>query len=66
MNTLTDAWHRPTRSGSSGQCVEARQHNGLVEVRNSNRPNAGTVRFDRPAWEQFMVALVERGEFRLP
>jgi hypothetical protein len=66
MAALNERWHRPTRSGSSGNCVEARHVDGVVEVRNSNRPEAGTVRFTREEWATFVAAVTQDGEFRLP
>lgn len=66
MAALNERWQKATRSGSNGQCVEARYLDGCVEVRNSNSPTAGTVRFTRPEWETFITAVSEDGEFRLP
>ena len=39
---------------------------GVVEVRNSNAPGAGSVRFTRAEWETFIAAVDTDGEFRLP
>ena len=47
MATLDERWRKATRSGSNGQCVEARYLDGMVEVRNSNHRDHGTVRFTR-------------------
>ncbi|WP_432983434.1 DUF397 domain-containing protein [Dactylosporangium sp. CA-233914] len=66
MAALNEQWHKPTRSGNNGQCVEARFVDGAVEVRNSNSPEAGSVRFTRAEWETFIAAVDEDGEFRLP
>lgn len=66
MAALNERWHKATRSGSNGQCVEARYLNETIEVRNSNSPDAGTVLFTRPEWETFIAAVSEDGEFRLP
>ena len=41
MAALNERWHKPTRSGNNGQCVEARFVDGVVEVRNSNFPGRG-------------------------
>jgi hypothetical protein len=46
--------------------VEARLHHGLVEVRNSNDPAAGSVSFTRSEWSTFLAAVTQDGEFRLP
>jgi hypothetical protein len=66
MAALNERWQKPTRSGNNGQCVEARFVDGVVEVRNSNHPEAGVVRFTRAEWETFIVAVDADGEFRLP
>lgn len=66
MAALNNQWHKATRSGSNGQCVEARLVDDVVEVRNSNSPTAGTVRFTRGEWATFIDAVTEDGEFRLP
>ncbi|GAA3237786.1 DUF397 domain-containing protein [Dactylosporangium siamense] len=66
MAALNERWHKPTRSGNNGQCVEARFVDGVVEVRNSNAPDAGSVCFTRAEWETFIAAVDTDGEFRLP
>jgi hypothetical protein len=66
MAALNERWHKATRSGNNGQCVEARFVDGVVEVRNSNSPDAGSVRFTRAEWETFIAAVDTDGEFRLP
>jgi hypothetical protein len=66
MAALNERWQKPTRSGNNGQCVEARLVDDVVEVRNSNQPDAGSVRFTRAEWETFIVAVDVDGEFRLP
>lgn len=66
MAALNERWQKPTRSGNNGQCVEARFTDGVVEVRNSNHPEAGVVRFTPAEWETFIVAVDVDGEFRLP
>jgi hypothetical protein len=66
MAALDERWHKPTRSGNNGQCVEARFLGDVVEVRNSNHPGAGTVSFTRAEWETFIDAVNLDGEFRLP
>jgi len=54
MNTTTD-WIMSSRStGNGGSCVEARRHNGLIEVRNSKSPDAGSVWFTVEEWDSFL------------
>jgi len=57
------AWIMSSRStGNGGSCVEARRHDGLIEVRNSKDPSAGTVRFTAAEWDSFLFG-AKRGEF---
>jgi len=56
-------WIMSSRSaGNGGSCVEARRHDGLIEVRNSKDPEAGTVRFTAEEWDSFLFG-AKRGEF---
>jgi hypothetical protein len=65
MAALNEQWQIPSRSGN-GACVQARFVDGTVEVRNSNDPDAGLVRFTPREWATFISAVDEDGEFRLP
>lgn len=65
MAALNERWQKATRSGTNGQCVEARYLDNMVEVRNSNHPNDGSVRFTEGEWQTFITAVTEDGEFRL-
>jgi hypothetical protein len=56
-------WIMSSRSaGNGGSCVEARRHEGVIEVRNSKNPAAGTVRFTVEEWDSFLFG-AKRGEF---
>jgi hypothetical protein len=56
-------WIMSSRStGNGGSCVEARRHAGLIEVRNSKRPEASTVRFTVEEWDSFLDG-AKKGEF---
>jgi hypothetical protein len=58
-----DGWIMSSRSGGNGgSCVEARRHDGLIEVRNSKARDAGTVRFTVEEWDSFLYG-AKRGEF---
>jgi hypothetical protein len=62
MNSET-GWIMSSRStGNGGSCVEARRHDGLVEVRNSKAREAATVRFTTEEWDSFLYG-AKRGEF---
>ena len=55
-------WRKSTFSGDQGNCVEVADTGDGVAVRNSNRPDAGTVHFTRAemaAW----IAGCRAGEF---
>ena len=56
-------WTMSSRStGNGGSCVEARRHAGLIEVRNSKRPEASTVHFTVEEWDSFLDG-AKKGEF---
>ncbi|GAA5195379.1 hypothetical protein GCM10023322_61930 [Rugosimonospora acidiphila] len=62
MNSDT-AWIMSSRStGNGGSCVEARRSSGVIEVRNSKSPDAGTVRFTTEEWDSFLDG-AKKGEF---
>jgi hypothetical protein len=57
------AWMMSSRStGNGGSCVEARRHEGVIEVRNSKAPDAGLVRFTMEEWDSFLDG-AKKGEF---
>lgn len=63
MTTPAKSWMMSSRSsGNGGSCVEARRHEGLIEVRNSKSPDAGTVRFTVEEWDSFLDG-AKKGEF---
>lgn len=56
-------WMVSSRStGNGGSCVQARRYDGLIEVRNSKSPDAGTVRFTALEWDSFLDG-AKKGEF---
>jgi hypothetical protein len=50
-------WRKSTRSGSTGNCVEARRIAHTAEVRDSKDPAGPVLAFDRPAWSAFVAVL---------
>jgi hypothetical protein len=58
---LWAGWHRSSRC-SSDACVEIRVTPADVQVRGSQRPDAGALSFDHEEWRAF-VAGVRNGEF---
>ncbi len=62
MNGDTD-WMMSSRStGNGGSCVEARRHQGVIEVRNSTDRDGGTVQFTTEEWDSFLDG-AKKGEF---
>jgi len=56
-------WMMSSRStGNGGSCVEVRRRAGLIEVRNSKRPEASTVHFTVEEWDSFLDG-AKKGEF---
>ena len=67
---LTGAnWHKSSRSGGQGQCVEVATSlpaaPGHVAVRHSQRPGAETIVYTDAEWAAF-IGGVRDGEFDLP
>jgi hypothetical protein len=58
------AWHKSSRSGSSG-CVEVAFVQGQVAVRDSKARDSSVLLFTPFEWEAF-VSGVHDGEFQLP
>ncbi|MDG4829896.1 DUF397 domain-containing protein [Solwaraspora sp. WMMD1047] len=50
-------WRTSTRSGSTGNCVEARRIGDTAEVRDSKDPAGPVLAFGRSAWSAFVVSL---------
>jgi hypothetical protein len=57
-------WRTSTRSGGNGQCVEVRQVDDTVQVRDSKDRSGPALTFTRPEWEAF-VGGAKDGEFDL-
>ena len=56
-------WIMSSRStGNGGSCVEARRRDGVIEGRNSKRPEASTVSFTVEEWDSFLDG-AKKGEF---
>jgi hypothetical protein len=58
-------WKKSSKSGSNGgSCVEVRQHDDAVQVRDSKNPTGSALTFDRDQWRAF-IAAAKAGEFDL-
>lgn len=55
-------WRKSSFSGARTNCVEFRQVEDGVEVRNSKRPEVGSIHYTDSEWTAF-VAGVKNGEF---
>lgn len=62
--SLSHQWQKPERSGDSGACAEIRRVDGMIEVRNDRRPDAGTVVFDAAEWAA-LIGSIKDGQFDL-
>lgn len=54
MTALDANWRKSTASNNSGQCVEARHLNGMIEVRDSKDRNGPILRFTVDEWTAFL------------
>lgn len=61
---ITSEWRKSTKCGSAPDCAEVRLAGELIEVRNSDSPDAGTTRFTRGEWRAF-TAGVKDEEFEV-
>ncbi|MBM2618998.1 DUF397 domain-containing protein [Actinoplanes sp. LDG1-06] len=66
MTDLTGArWHKATRSGSDGNCVEVAENlPDIVAVRDTKNRNGATLIFTDAEWQAF-IGSVKDGEFDL-
>lgn len=53
----TPQWHRSSRSGGNGNCVEVAATPGGVLARDSKDPHGPILRFDRRRWTNFLARL---------
>lgn len=65
MSLPNARWHKSTRSGASGACVEVAENlPDVVAVRDTKDREGGTLVFPDAAWGSF-IAGVKSGEFDL-
>ena len=58
-------WHKSSRSGAAGHCVEIAETPAAVLVRDSKDANGPVLRFAVAGWQGF-IAGVRDGEFDRP
>jgi hypothetical protein len=59
---MTTSWTRASACINGSECVEMRQHDGAVEVRDSKNPEGGTLRFTSGEWAAWLDG-AKKGEF---
>lgn len=61
---MTTSWIKSSKSGTNGgSCVEARRHDGMIEVRDTKDGGRGPVlRFTSAEWDAFLDG-AKRSEF---
>lgn len=59
---ITGEWRKSSYSGANGNCVEIAPTADGVAIRNSNRPEAGTVEYTKAELAAFLAG-VKDGEF---
>ncbi|MEU3452726.1 DUF397 domain-containing protein [Micromonospora sp. NPDC006766] len=58
--TLSRTWRTSTRSGTQGQCIEARYIDHRVEVRDSKNRDGSVLAFSPASWSDFVTSLRSR------
>ncbi|WP_433375648.1 DUF397 domain-containing protein [Actinoplanes sp. CA-142083] len=54
---LDQGWRKSTRSGSNGQCVEARRWGDTVQVRDSKNRSGPVLSFTLAEWAAFTTGV---------
>jgi hypothetical protein len=63
--THDTTWKKSSKSSGAGtECVEVRQYDGVVQVRDSKDPDGPVLAFSPEQWEAFVRAATD-GEFDL-
>ncbi len=57
---VTQQWRKSSASGGDAYCVEVRQHQGAIQMRDSKDPSGPVLSFAPADWQR-MVTLVRQG-----
>ncbi len=60
---MSEKWHRSTRSGSVGNCVEVARCAGVTLIRDSKQPHGARLSVSPERWRGFLL-LVESDHWR--
>ncbi|MCX2733084.1 DUF397 domain-containing protein [Saccharopolyspora sp. NFXS83] len=52
---MSEEWHRSTRSGSVGNCVEVARRAGVTLIRDSKQPHGARLCVSRERWRGFLL-----------
>lgn len=64
MSDINLHWHKSSRSGAAGHCVEVAETPATIHVRDSKDKSGPVLRFAAPDWTAFIDG-VRSGEFDL-
>ena len=62
---MPEKWHRSSRSGSVGNCVEVARCAGMTLIRDSKQPHGARLRVPTERWRGFLL-LVGSERWRRP
>ncbi|RNL86025.1 DUF397 domain-containing protein [Halostreptopolyspora alba] len=52
---MTTDWHKSSYSANGANCVEVREHVRWADVRDSQNPEHGHIRFPASEWSAFLA-----------
>jgi hypothetical protein len=64
VSELSDRW-RTSSFSNTGNCVQVRHDDSVIQVRDSKNPDGPVLAFTRPEWDAFLKG-VYNGEFDTP
>jgi hypothetical protein len=58
---MSDAWRKSSYSGSQANCVEVRNADGLVKVRDAKDRQGAAITVSADAWRRFALGIKDDG-----